>query len=542
MERLSLRLFGAPQVECDGQPKALRFHKELALLIYLAGTRRLHTRLALATLFWPEQDEPSALSALRRALYQVKVDLGDGLLEVTRRTVRLSDKVEVQIDTYTFLEAAHACRKHAHPPQAPFDSCVALLEIAVRLYVDDFMAGFSLPDSPQFDEWQYFEREGLRAECLRILAMLTAYYERQQDYDHAIDMARRWLSREPYHEPAHRVLIRLYTLVGQPKAAARQYELCKQLLFEELGMAPHLETERLYQAIKDRSNDLVVRPETLYMRNGTTYLAYQTIGAGAVDLLFVGGFISHLEQLWEEPGFASFVQQLSTVARVILYDKRGVGLSDRVGTAPSLELQVGDALAIIHAARSPRVVILAVSDGAATAIQLAVQHPEHIAGLVIYGGQAKGVQSAEYPWGLTPTQYQRWMEKLVRGWGGPINLEYFAPSQAHDQRLRQWWAQTQRLASSPGAVRAILEGIRDADVRPLLHQIRIPTLILHRCGDRCVQVESGRYLASQISQARYVELSGDDHWWWVGDTHHLHEEIVRFIEQQCSAPRHATSS
>lgn len=306
-------------------------------------------------------------------------------------------------------------------------------------------------------------------------------------------------------------------------------------------MSPHPETERLYQAIKDRSSDPAVRPHTHYTQSGTTHLAYQTIGAGAVNLLVVGGYISHLEQLWEEPDVAGFVQQLSTVARVILYDKCGVGLSDRVGRTPSLEHQTSDALAIIHAARSPRVVILAVSDGAATAIRLAIQHPERIAGLVIYGGQAKGVRSAEYPWGLTPTQYQHWMEKLVKGWGGPINLEYFAPSRAHDQRLRQWWAQTQRLAASPGAVQGILEGIRDADVRPLLHQIRVPTLILHRRGDRCVRVESGRYLASHIPHARYIELSGDDHWWWVGDTRLLHEEIARFIEHQHSAPRQTTS-
>jgi len=541
LEQLSLRLFGAPQVACHGQPISLRFHKELALLIYLAGTNRLHTRLALATLFWPEQDQPSALAALRRTLYQLKVDLGDGILDVSRRTVRLSAEVELQVDTRTFLEAAHACRGHAHPPQAPFASCVAVLEIAVRLYVDDFLVGFSLPDSPMFDDWHFFELEGLRAECLRILAMLTAYYEHQQDYDLAIEMARRWLSREPYHEPAHRALIRLYTLIGQPAAAARQYDLCKRLLFEEMGMRLHPETERLYQTIKEQSMVLTVGPDTHYTKSGTTYLAYQTIGAGAVGLLIVGGFISHLEQLWEEADLATFIQQLSTVARVILYDKCGVGLSDRVGTVPSRERQIADALAILRAAGSSRVVILAVSDGAATAIPLAVQHPEDIVGLIIYGGQAKGVRSAEYPWGLSPTQYQHWIEKLVKGWGGPINLDYFAPSRAHDQRLRQLWAQTQRLASSPGAMQGILEGIRDADVRPLLQQIRVPTLILHRRGDRCVPVESGRYLASHIPQARYVELSRANHWWWVGDTHLFHEEIERFIENLHAAPRQTTS-
>jgi pimeloyl-ACP methyl ester carboxylesterase len=139
------------------------------------------------------------------------------------------------------------------------------------------------------------------------------------------------------------------------------------------------------------------------------------------------------------------------------------------------------------------------------------------------------VRSADYPWGLTPEQYQRWAERLVRGWGGPVNLEYFAPTRAQDERLRLWWAQMQRLASSPSAVKTILEEMRDADVRPLLERIRVPTLVLHRRGDRCVPVESGRYLATHIPQARYVEAPGDDHWWWVGDTSPLHDEIERFI-------------
>ena len=120
-------------------------------------------------------------------------------------------------------------------------------------------------------------------------------------------------------------------------------------------------------------------------------------------------------------------------------------------------------------------------------------------------------------------------------WGGPVNLEYFAPSRAHEPPLRQWWAQLQRLASSPGAIQAILEGMRDTDVRPLLEQIRVPTLILHRRGDRCVPVEAGRYLAAHIPQARYVELPGDDHWWWVGQTDLLEQEIAQFVKQQYAA-------
>jgi DNA-binding SARP family transcriptional activator len=183
------------------------------------------------------------------------------------------------------------CRGHSHPPRVPFAACVAALESAVRLYIDDFLAGFSIPDSRQFDEWQFFEREGLRAECLHILEMLTAYYEHQQSYDQAIEMARHWLIREPYHEPAHRALIRLYATCGQYAEASRQYDLCQRLLFEQLGVQPQPETRHLYLAIKEGAQDPAMRRTTQYVQSGTSYLAYQTIGGVDRDLLVIGGFI-----------------------------------------------------------------------------------------------------------------------------------------------------------------------------------------------------------------------------------------------------------
>jgi DNA-binding SARP family transcriptional activator/pimeloyl-ACP methyl ester carboxylesterase len=533
MEQLSLRLFGAPQVAHGGHAVSLRLHKERALLIYLAVTSRPHTRIALATLLWPDLDERSALAALRRTIYQLKVDIGESVLEVTANLIRLRSDVSLWLDTQQFSNAMRHCRGHEHPPDAPSTSCVAILEDGVRLYGDDFLSGFSLPDSEAFDEWQFFEREGLRTEYVRILALLTTYYEQHETYDKAIETARRWLVREPYHEPAHRALIRLYATTGQQAAAKRQYDTCKRILVGQLGVQLDQETERLYQSLGDSEGGPTSRPQPQYTRNGDVYLAYQTIGAGAIDVLQIGGFITHLEQLWEEPDLARFYRRLSATARVILYDKRGVGLSDRIGSPATIEQQVADAEAIMRAAQSERVIILAVSDGATVATHVAAQHPQQVAGLLIYGGQAKGVRSPDYPWALSPEQYQRWVDKLVRGWGGPINLEYFAPTRAHDERLRLWWAQMQRLASSPSAVKTILEEMRDHDVRPLLERIRVPTLVLHRRGDRCVPVESGRYLATHIPQARYTELPGDDHWWWVGDTGPLHDEIERFI-RSCS--------
>jgi DNA-binding SARP family transcriptional activator/pimeloyl-ACP methyl ester carboxylesterase len=538
MGRLSLRLLGAPQVEYDERPVSLRLQKELALLIYLVVTSRPHTRMALATLFWPEHRERNALAALRRVLYQLRVDVGDGPLEVTPHLVCLRPDTDLWLDTQQFLDAAHLCAGHSHPPDAPLASCVATLDAALRLYRDDFLGGFSLADSAAFDDWQFFEREGLRAEYMRIVALLTAYYEHSGAYEQAIATARLWVGREPYHEPAHRALIRLFTLTGQHATARRQYDTCKRILAEQLGVQPHQETERLLQALEAQAGSATSRPQTLYTRSGPVYLAYQTLGAGPVDLLSIGGFISHLEQLWEEPELARFNGRLGEAARIIIYDRQGVGLSDRTGSPATVAQQVAHARAIIRASGSERVVVFAVSDGAAVAVHLAKQHPEQISGLVIYGGQAKGVRSAEYPWGLTPEQYQRWAEKLVKGWGGGGSLEHFAPSRRDDERLRLWWGQMQRLAASPGAVKAILEGIRDSDVRSLLQRIRVPTLVLHRRGDRSVPVESGRYLASHIPQARYVELPGDDHWWWIGDTRPLHEEIERFLSDQTLSGSH----
>ncbi|HKT36777.1 MAG TPA: hypothetical protein VJR48_00285, partial [Ktedonobacterales bacterium] len=192
MSQISLYLFGSPRVEYAGRPISMRFQKEMALLIYLVETSREHTRMALATLFWPELDQSAALAALRRTIYQLKSDVDEGLLEVTAHAVRLNPGVAVWRDTQQFLMAAHACASHQHPPNAPMDSCLATMREAIFLYTDDFLAGFSLPDCLNFDEWQFFATEELRAEYLRVVALLTTSYERLGDWEHGAEMARLW--------------------------------------------------------------------------------------------------------------------------------------------------------------------------------------------------------------------------------------------------------------------------------------------------------------------------------------------------------------
>jgi len=221
---------------------------------------------------------------------------------------------------------------------------------------------------------------------------------------------------------------------------------------------------------------------------------------------------------------------------LILFDKRGVGLSDRVGYSPTLEDTMDDLLAVMHAAGARRPVLLGVSEGGPNGILFAATYPDRLAALILYGAAARFTRAPDYPWALTGEQFDRWLDQLVAGWGGPVSLEYFAPTRAGDRHFQEWWARMLRLGSSPGSVKAVLEIERDIDVRPILPAIQVPTLILHRTGDRLTRVEGARYLAQCIPGATFVELAGNDHWWWVGETDSLLGEISTFLAQ-ISQPR-----
>jgi predicted ATPase/DNA-binding SARP family transcriptional activator len=251
MSRLALYLLGPPRIERDGQPVDVRRRKAVALLTYLAVTGQSHSRDALATLFWPEHDQSRARAGLRRTLASLKKGLGEGWLEVDRENVELNSDTALWLDVQAFRERLAACGTHGHPAQEMCPDCLPLLAEAVELYRDDFLAGFTLRDSPAFDEWQFFQSQGLRADLASGLERLAREFSNQGEYQPAITYARRWLALDPLHEPAHRCLMGLYARSDQRAAALRQYQECERILQEELGVPPDEQTARLYQAIKD---------------------------------------------------------------------------------------------------------------------------------------------------------------------------------------------------------------------------------------------------------------------------------------------------
>lgn len=272
-------------------------------------------------------------------------------------------------------------------------------------------------------------------------------------------------------------------------------------------------------------------PETMYARSGDVNIAYQVIGNAPIDLVFVMGWVSHLEYFWREPTFARFLLRLASFARLILFDKRGTGLSDRVplNELPTLEQRMDDVRAVMDAVGSERAALCGVSEGGPMCSLFAATYPEKTLALVMIGTYAKRIRDDDYPWAPTTEQRQHFFEEMREQWGGPVGLEERAPSVAADPKFREWWATYLRMGASPGAALALTQMNAEIDVRQVLPSVHVPTLVIHRAGDHCLKVEEGRYVAERIPNAKYVELPGEDHLPFVGNQDAILDEVEEFL-------------
>lgn len=273
------------------------------------------------------------------------------------------------------------------------------------------------------------------------------------------------------------------------------------------------------------------KPETHYVLSGDANIAYQVVGGGDIDLVFVMGWVSHLEYFWEEPHFASFLNRLASFSRLILFDKRGTGLSDRVplNQLPTLEQRMEDVHAVMDAVNSERAVLMGVSEGGPMCSLFAATYPERTSALIMVGTYAKRIQAEDYPWAPTQEQREKFFELMQREWGRPVGIDERAPSLANDPQFRNWWATYLRMGASPGAAVALTKMNAEIDVRNVLPSVRVPSLVIHREGDICLKVEEGRYVASLIPGCKYVELPGIDHLPFVGNQEEILDEVESFL-------------
>jgi pimeloyl-ACP methyl ester carboxylesterase/DNA-binding CsgD family transcriptional regulator len=277
---------------------------------------------------------------------------------------------------------------------------------------------------------------------------------------------------------------------------------------------------------------------TRYAKSGDVSIAYQVLGDSPLDLVFVMGWVSHLDWFWEEPRFARFLRRLAAFSRLILFDKRGTGLSDRVAlnALPTLEQRMDDVRAVMDAVGSERAALFGVSEGGPLCALFAATYPQRTEALVVFGTYPRRLRAPDYPWGEEPEVRHRFIEQNLQEWGTDTRLAIRAPSLAQDESFRAWWATYLRMSASPGAAMALSRMNMEIDIRHVLPAIRVPTLIMHRTGDLTLPVAGSRYMAERIPGARYVELPGDDHLPFVGDQEAILAEVEQFLTGVRPAP------
>jgi pimeloyl-ACP methyl ester carboxylesterase len=327
------------------------------------------------------------------------------------------------------------------------------------------------------------------------------------------------------------------------------YDRFPLLLAVELVVSPPPVTVLVYRAVLRHEPVRVVipaatpaatasprPPRTRFANGDGTTIAYQVVGDGPVDVVFSHGWFSHMEVGWEEPRYAAFLHRLAAGRRLILLDRRGMGMSDPAPPSVSIAERAGDMVAVMNAAGSRRAVLFAGCGAGPLAMWLAANTSDRVAGLILFGTFAKMLATPDYPAGWTAAYFREFVDGLEQGWATGRGIARSVPSAGPDEALMEWLSRLLRLSVSPAAARAIMDFGATLDVRDLLGRIEVTTLILHRRDDQWFGVDNGRYLAAHIPASRYVELDGADHWPWFGDADSVLRPVERFLDELTGRP------
>lgn len=524
----ALRLVGPPALLRAGEPLRLPRRKALALLAYLAVQRRPVPRDRLAALLWPDAGEAAARTSLRRALADLNALLGGDWRSEVDDCIGLATGFPLDVD---LAEVERLARADAPLSLAAWDHWM-------RAGMAGFMEGFGLPGLEVWSEWRHVEGEALALRQRALARRACAAAREAGDTARALRWAQAWCVIDGLDEEAFRGHLQALADAAAHASLPAVYAAFRERLRDALDIEPEPATTALFEALRSQK---VVRgpasppaampalPPIRYVRCGDLHLATRVVGEGGPWLALVGGFVSHLEHFEQEPSLSAWIGRLARRRRVLLFDKRGMGLSDRSGEPPTPEQTARDLRGLFDAHGIRRAVVMGVSEGGPAALQFARAMPERCAGLVLFGTSACWVAKPDYPHSIPPDAYARWVERMQARWGDAVNVAEFAPSCAGDPAVVHWWARMLRAAASPGALRGIFEAAARIDCRAWLHEVAVPALVLQRRGDRLMRAGNGRYLAGHLPDARYVELPGEDHWFWVGDTAPMHAAVDDFV-------------
>ena len=526
----ALQVFGVPVAFVHGRETRLSLKRALALLAYLGFNAAPVPREHLAAMLWPDVDETRARTRLRRLIYTIVDTLGDEILSSANDCLTLLASDAVEIDLLRFTQFARRAVAIAAFDEGTLKEAGEWVARARHPLMQGAAFGSEI-----FDDWLKavsIEHEHLLA---RLLERLVDALGSRGDFAAAMELAEVLVSLDAYREPSYVLLMQLHALQGHSAGVEATYTRCAEVLRAEFGIRPGPQTDSAYlrmtEDLKRLSSKRLERPGMRFAESRLGAVAYTMTGSGEQTLVICPGFVFHIEIGLEYAPFRACIEALANRFRVILFDRRGVGLSERLGATSTPAALAADIAAILEHARVPRAWLFGSSEGGLGAMRLAIDQPDRVQGLCLFGSLARGSAAPDYPWALPAYAYDVWLKRLVAGWGGPVGIETYAPSQRDDPTLRAWWARLVRHAASPGVLKTILGGLRDADLRADLNRIAVPTLVMHRRGDQAVRFEAGEHLAQQIPGAVWRPQEGVDHFWFCGDSAPVIQAIQEFASR-----------
>ena len=531
-----VRLLGPVELGfLDGSSAAVKSPLQRTLLAMLAvNAGMLVSTDSLIAGLWDAVPPPSARHALHVHVSSLRHRLA---VDPSPLQARPSGYVLAlhpgQLDTERFESLAATGRAELasnHPERA-----VEQLQAALEIWRGPVLADVPADRIASAEAARLEEARRATEEALLDAELATGHS------DSAATMAETLVASEPFRERRWAQLILALYRCGRQADALRRFLEIRALLREELGVDPGRVLSDLHRRVLRHDPGLAVGREALsddatgpdlpltrFTRHGGSALAYQVLGAGPIDLVFIPGFTGHLEIRWEDPALSHLYRRLAASCRLILLDKRGTGMSDRAGGYPPLAEHVDDVLAVMDAVGSTRAALFGVLDGGAIALLTAVTHPDRVAGVVTYATPAV-LSAADYPPGVAPEQLATLQTLLSRSLDVDEVLPVWAPSRVGDARFARWLTRYMRMGAGVGGAAEIVRRMMEIDLRDLLPHVGVPTLVLHRRGDRAISSGNAGYLAEHIPGATLILLPGDDTVIW-GDVDAIATSVEGWLE------------
>jgi DNA-binding SARP family transcriptional activator/pimeloyl-ACP methyl ester carboxylesterase len=547
---VEFHILGPVEVTSGGRSLAIGGARTRAVLaMLLTNANKVVSAGRLVDDLWPEFAPERATANLQVRLSELRKTLrsvGEGDRLLTRSPGYLLQVTPEELDVLRFGQLAAAGREAlaaGDPARA-----VALLDQALALW-----RGPALAD---LDQLQFACAERARLEEVRLGALESRIDAQLADGRHNETIAEleALTAEHPLRERFWYQRLLAFYRSGRQADALRAYRQLRSAMVEQLGIEPVPELRELEARIlrqdpalqhhpaRASTGDRGSSPETRYVQSGGVHIAYQVLGEGERDILFIPGLMSHVELVWDDPQTAEFYRRLATLGRLILFDKRDTGLSDRAPSDATLEERIADVQAVLNAVSSQRAVVFGYSEGAPMSILFAATYPEKVSALILGSAFARWFPAPDYPCGHGAEEvYAAMQEIATHRWGQGATIDWYLPSRSHSPGARELLGRFERMAISPSAFLRMLRMIREIDVRAVLPAIQVPTLVIQRGGDRINPPFYGRYLASHIDGARYFEQPGDHVLRFAagGDLDALFAEIEQFLAASPSPPHRA---